>query len=236
MDIRAHLVNTHGSHRAITMDRAIVHVLDDEDGARSSLSNLLKSVGYETVLYRSALEFILAERADRLGCLVLEAHLSGSSGLELQQYLLQQRISTPVIVMSALADVQMSVKCMKAGAIDFLTKPFRDQDMLDAVAAAIESDRGRRQAAGRLRVLKERYAGMTPRERQVMALVTAGKLNKEVAAELKLSQVTVKIHRSSAMRKMTAKTLVELVRMAESLGLDVEARQERPLLVKSTVL
>jgi FixJ family two-component response regulator len=130
----------------------------------------------------------------------------------------------------------MSVKCMKAGAIDFLTKPFRDQDMLDAVAAAIESDRGRRHSAERLRVLKERYARMTPREREVMALVTAGKLNKEVAAELKLSQVTVKIHRGSAMRKMMAKTLVELVRMAESLGLYVEARSEGSLLVKSTTL
>ena len=156
---------------------------------------------------------------DAPGCLVLDVRLPGMSGLEFQQKLEELGVRLPAILMTGHGDIPMSVRAMKAGAVDFLAKPFRDQEMLDAVAAALEKDRNRRAENGKLDGLRAAYASLSPRERQVMALVTAGKMNKQVAGDLSLSEITVKIHRGSAMRKMGAKTLADLVRMAEALDL-----------------
>lgn len=198
-------------------DSAIVHIIDDDESLSRALDRLFRSVGLETRFYASARDFIAAARVDRPGCLVLDVRLPGLSGLEFQSQLGELRISLPVVVMTGHGDIPMSVKAMKAGAVDFLPKPFRDQDMLDAVATAIERDRGRREEEREIEDLRGRYALLTSREREVMAGVTAGRMNKQVAGDLGLSEVTVKIHRGSAMRKMGARSLADLVRMAQTL-------------------
>ena len=163
-----------------------------------------------------------APSRDASGCLVLDVRLPGMSGLDFQQKLEELGIDLPVVLMTGHGDIPMTVRAMKAGAVDFLAKPFRDQEMLDAVAAALERGREQRAASGKLDGLKSLYATLSPREREVMTLVCAGRLNKQVAGELGLSEITVKIHRGSAMRKMGARTLADLVRMAEALGLAPE--------------
>lgn len=198
-------------------DAAIVHIVDDDASLGEALASLFRSVGLEPRLYGSAQAFLDAELPDAPGCLVLDVRLPGLSGLDFQAQLAQLGIGLPVVLMTGHGDIPMSVRGMKAGAVDFLPKPFREQDMLDAVATAIERDRQRRTADGGRRALEERFATLSPRERQVMALVTAGKLNKQVAGELSLSEITVKIHRGAAMRKMGARSLADLVRMAEAL-------------------
>jgi FixJ family two-component response regulator len=198
-------------------ENAVVHIVDHDAHSRIALSRLLRSVGYDTNLYASADEFIEAERPDNSGCVVTDVRLPGRSGLDLQHYLSGLRNSPPVILMTGVPDVQMSVKCMKAGAIDFLTKPIRDQEVLDAVAEALESDRKRRATASIVLALESRFERLSPRERQVMALVTTGKMNKQVATALALSEITVKIHRGSVMKKMAAASLADLVRMAQVL-------------------
>ena len=198
---------------------AFVHIVDDDRAVRESLADLLRSLDYQVAVYASAAEFLDVELPDTAACLVLDVRLPGTSGLELQEYLTRLNIRMPVIVMTGFGDIPMTVKAMKAGATDFLTKPIRDQDLLDAIAAAIRLDQDRRQESARIAQLQQRYAQLTPRERQVMGLVASGLMNKQVAGELSISEVTVKMHRSSAMRKLGAKSVAGLVRIADVLGI-----------------
>jgi FixJ family two-component response regulator len=200
-------------------EAAVIHIIDDEESMRLALDGLLRSVDFTTCMHESVDAFLKAARPDAPGCLVLDVRLPGIGGLDFQAQLTQIGIRLPVILMTGHGDVPMSVRGMKAGAIDFLIKPFRDQDMLDAVTAAIKQDRIRRKADAEEASLRERYAALSPREQQVMQLVAAGKMNKQAAGELRLSEITVKIHRAAAMQKMGAHTLADLVRMAEALRL-----------------
>jgi FixJ family two-component response regulator len=195
----------------------LVHVVDDDQLVRESLGDLLRSLNYQVALYASAADFLDSTRSEAPACLVVDVRLPGTSGLELQDYLARVNNKVPVILMTGFADVPMSVKGMKAGAIDFLTKPIRDQDLIDAVAAAIRVDKDRRRQMAEIGELRERYGLLTPRERQVVALVASGLMNKQVANELSISEVTVKMHRGSAMRKLRAKSVAGLARMAEIL-------------------
>jgi FixJ family two-component response regulator len=199
-------------------DRAIVFVVDDDLSMRRSLETLLRSVGHDVQLFSSAQEFMNAARSDVPGCLVLDVRLPGMSGLTFQQELTKAGVALPIIFITGHGDVPMTVRAMKAGAAEFLTKPFDDQVLLDAIHAAIERDRARRRDAASLAALQARYRELTERERQVMKLVVAGRVNKQIAAELGLSVVTVKVHRGQVMRKMLAKSVAELVRMADRLG------------------
>lgn len=199
-------------------DKATVFVVDDDPSMRRSLESLLRSVGHDVRLFSSAPEFMQTARADAAGCLVLDVRLPGMSGLAFQQELNKSGISLPIIFVTGHGDVPMSVRAMKAGAVEFLTKPFDDQELLDAVHAALERDRARRREDTKLAALRTRYGELTDRERQVMAHVAAGRANKRIAAELGLSVVTVKVHRGQVMRKMQAKSVAELVRMADRLS------------------
>lgn len=198
-------------------DAAIIHIVDDDDSLRAALDSLFRSVGLAVRGHASVAAFLAAPREDAPGCLVLDVRLPGISGLDFQDRLDELGIGLPVVLMTGHGDIPMSVRAMKAGAVDFLAKPFRDQDMLDAVAAAVERDRARRAEQDDEAGLRALYERLSPREREVMALVTAGKMNKQAAFELGLSEVTVKIHRGAAMRKMGARSLPDLVRMAEKL-------------------
>jgi FixJ family two-component response regulator len=210
----------HSDVRALKMpSSAFVHIVDDEKAVRESLGDLLRSMDYEVTLHGSASEFLRVALPDVPACLVLDVRLPGTSGLELQEYLTRINVRMPVILMTGHGDIAMSVKGMKAGAVDFLTKPIRGQDLLDAVAAAIRLDQARRQQIAQSAQLHARYALLTPRERQVMALVASGLMNKQVANELSISEVTVKMHRGSAMRKLGAKSVATLARMAEVLNI-----------------
>ncbi len=198
----------------------LVIVVDDDPGVRDALSSLFRSVGLEVALFGSAAELLAAKIPERPRCLVLDIRLPGVSGLDFQAQLANSALDMPIIFMTGYGDIPMSVRAMKAGAVDFLTKPFRDQDMLDAVSNAVEKDREARASAKALAGVQALYQGLTPREREIMALVTAGLMNKQVAGEVGLSEITVKIHRGNVMRKMGARSLADLVRMAEALGLD----------------
>jgi FixJ family two-component response regulator len=200
-------------------DRAVAFVIDDDPSMRRSLDSLLRSVGLDVHLFSSAQEFMHAERPDAPGCLVLDVRLPGMSGLAFQQELVERDVALPIIFLTGHGDVPMTARAMKAGAAEFLTKPFDEQVLLDAVHAAIERDRARRRDAARVAELKARYRALTERERQVMTFVVAGRVNKQIAAELGLSLVTVKVHRGQVMRKMLARSVPELVRMADRLGL-----------------
>lgn len=204
---------------AMTEDRAAVFVVDDDASMRRSLDSLLRSVGLDVHLYASAPEFMRATRPDVPGCLVLDVRLPGMSGLTFQQELAKAGIPLPVVFITGHGDVPMTVRAMKAGAADFLTKPFEEQALLDAVDAAIERDRARRGTATRVAELEALYRTLTEREREVMTLVVAGRVNKQIAAEMGVSLVTVKVHRGQVMRKMLAKSVPDLVRMADELGL-----------------
>jgi FixJ family two-component response regulator len=197
---------------------ATVFVIDDDASMRRSLDTLLRSVGLDVHLFSSAQEFMQAERPDAPGCLVLDVRLPGMSGLAFQQELAKAGIALPVIFLTGHGDVPMTVRAMKAGAAEFLTKPFDDQVLLDAIHAAIKGDHARRRDAASLAELRGRYRVLTEREREVMKLVVTGRVNKQIAADLGLSLVTVKVHRGQVMRKMRAKSVAELVRMADRLG------------------
>jgi FixJ family two-component response regulator len=199
------------------IETSIVHIVDDDESLRRAMDSLCRSVGLQTRTYGSAQEFLDAKGAGMAGCLVLDVRLPGMSGLDFQAQLVELGIHVPVILISGHGDIPMSVRAMKAGAVDFLAKPFRDQDLLDAVTTAIERDRKRRATDGDASVLRDRFGTLSPREQQVMMLVTTGKMNKQVAGDLGLSEITVKIHRAAAMRKMGARTLADLVRMADGL-------------------
>jgi FixJ family two-component response regulator len=200
-------------------DKGIVYVVDDDASMRRSLESLLRSVGHDVRLFSSAPEFMQAARGDAPACLVLDVRLPGMSGLAFQQELTKAGVALPIIFITGHGDVPMTVRAMKAGAVEFLTTPFDDQVLLDAIHAAIERDRSRRRSDAGLAGLRARYHELTERERQVMGHVVAGWVNKRIAAELGLSVVTVKVHRGQVMRKMQAKSVAELVRMADRLGM-----------------
>ncbi|WP_337270411.1 response regulator transcription factor [Oryzifoliimicrobium ureilyticus] len=203
----------------VAQEGPIVFIVEDDDELRMSLDSLFRSVGLTTSMFGNAREFLDARKPDVTGCLVLDVRLPGQSGLDFHDQLMKAGASLPVVFITGHGDIPMTVRAMKAGAVDFLPKPFRDQDMLDAVAAALAIDRNRRQEEAELRGLRKRYTELSLRERQVMSLVTTGLMNKQVAGKLLLSEVTVKIHRGHAMRKMGAKNLADLIKMAELLEL-----------------
>jgi FixJ family two-component response regulator len=197
----------------------IVLVVEDDELMRRALSNLFQSVGLEVELFGSASEMLRAKLPDVASCLVLDVRLPGLSGLDFQTELAKANIHIPIIFMTGHGDIPMTVRAMKGGAIDFLTKPFRDQDMLDAVVMAIERDRRRRETDKVLAGLQALLETLTPREREVLALVSSGLMTKQIAAELGLAEITVKIHRGHVMKKMRARSLADLVRKAETLGI-----------------
>ena len=198
-------------------DKAVVHVVDDDGSMRDALEGLFESVGLDTRTYGAAHEFLEAKHADRPGCVVIDIRLPDMNGLEFHTQLVKLGFGLPVVMMTGYGDIPMSVRAMKLGAVDFLAKPFRDQDMLDAVTTAIDRDRRRRKGAESLSHLQRRFETLSGREREVMLLVAAGKMNKQVAGDLGISEITAKIHRGAAMRKMEARTLPDLVRMVEAL-------------------
>lgn len=197
----------------------IVYVVDDEPSVCLALKRLLRSVGLEARTFISAQEFLNSGRPDAPGCLILDVRLPGLSGLDLQAGLAAEKIDLPVVFITGHGDIPMSVRAMKAGAIEFLTKPFREQDLLEAIQRGIEQNRNVRIQSAEMRVLQQLYALLTPREREVFPCVASGLLNKQIAAQLGTSEKTIKVHRGQIMQKMKAKSLAHLIRMAEKLGL-----------------
>jgi FixJ family two-component response regulator len=202
--------------------QAVVSVIDDDPSMRAALEDLVSSVGLRARAFASPQEFLASSPFDAPGCLVLDVRLPGMSGLTFQKELAREGVTLPVIFITGHGDIPMSVRAMKAGAVEFLTKPFHDQELLDAIHAAIERDRERRREAVLIGELRKRYAGLTERERQIMTLVVVGRANKQIAAELDVSEITVKVHRGQVMRKMGARSLPELVRMADRLDASPE--------------
>ncbi len=206
-----------------TIDESIqdvlIRIIDDDRGLRSSLEDLLQSVGYVVASYGSTAEFLHGDDVDQPGCLILDVRLPGTNGLDFQDQLVLQGYTLPIILISGFGDVPMSVRGIKGGAIDFIEKPFRDQDLLDAVACAVEEGRQRAALNHRVREAHQRFSSLTSRERDVINLVIEGQLSKQIAFELSISEVTVKSHRATAMKKLGAKSLIELTRLAEAAGL-----------------
>ena len=203
----------------MTETDAVVFVVDDDASMRESLKNLIRSVGMRVELFASAQEFLRSKHLDVPSCLVLDVRLQGASGLDLQRRTAEAGLQIPIIFITGHGDIPMTVRAMKAGAVEFLTKPFRDQDLLDAIQQALERDRKTREQRAEVEELRGRFASLTSRERDVMARVVAGLLNKQIGAELGTSETTVKIHRHQVMEKMGAGSLPELVRMADRLGI-----------------
>lgn len=197
---------------------ALICVIDDDEDVRGSLDSLLRSAGFDVKTFAGPEDYLACPGADAASCLVLDVRLQGADGLEFQQALVESETLVPVILITGHGDIPMTVRGMKAGAVNFLPKPFEEEDMLAAVSEAIEQDRHRRSAEQEGQDVRSRYTNLTPREREVMALVTAGLMNKQVAGRLGLSEITVKIHRGNLMRKMQSQSLADLVRMAEQLG------------------
>jgi FixJ family two-component response regulator len=198
-------------------ERPTIFVVDDDASMREALKNLLRSVGLEVQTFSSAQEFLSSERSKAAGCLVLDVRLPGLSGLDLQRELAQANVQIPIVFITAHGDIQMSVRAMKAGAVEFLTKPFRDQDLLDAVQQAVDRDRALRVQQAEMAELRERYESLSPREQEVMARVVRGLLNKQIAGELGISEATVKMHRGQLMHKMGAGSLAGLIEISQKL-------------------
>jgi FixJ family two-component response regulator len=199
--------------------QSIVFVIDDDAAVRKALASLIRSVGLHVEPFGSAQEFLQAKRPKVPSCLILDIRLPGISGLDFQRKLADAEVLIPIIFITGHGDIPMSVRAMKAGAVEFLTKPFRDQDLLDAIHLGLERDRNRRQQEAELATLRDRFEWLTPREREVLPLVVSGLPNKQIAAEIGTSETTAKVHRGQLMRKMAADSLPELVRMAEKLGI-----------------
>jgi FixJ family two-component response regulator len=197
----------------------VVFVVDDDSSVRGALGSLIRSVGLQAEVFASAAEFLAARLPDAPCCLVLDVRLPGLSGLDFQAELARTRINIPIIFITGHGDIPMTVKAMKAGAVEFLTKPFRDQELLDAIQVALDRDRTRHRDEKAAAALRAKYEALTPREQEVMALVTGGLLNKQVAGEIGITENTVKVHRGNVTRKMAAKSLADLVRMADLLGI-----------------
>lgn len=201
----------------MTESQSIVFVVDDDASIRNALKSLIRSVGLQVEAFGSAQEFLQTKRPEAPSCLILDVRLRGISGLDFQRELAEANIPIPIIFITGHGDIPMSVRAMKAGAVEFLQKPYRDQDLLDAIQIALEKDRARRQRDAEIAVLRERFELLTSREREVVAMVVRGMLNKQIAAELGTAENTVKVHRSRAMEKMQAQSLADLVRMVERL-------------------
>lgn len=203
----------------MTNHASIVYIVDDDQLLRESLSSLLRSIGLRVEIFASVADFLAFKRPDAPCCLVLDVRLQGISGLDFQNELVKNEETVPIVFMTGHGDIAMTVRAMKAGAIDFLAKPFRDQDFLDAVTLALSKDLEQREVNKGMAQLRSHYQTLTVREQGIMALAASGLMNKQIASEVCLSEITVKIHRASVMRKMDAKTFAELVRMAEALNL-----------------
>ena len=203
----------------MTPEHSTVLVVDDDASVREALSDLFQSVGLTVEVYASAQEFLKNERPEGPGCLVLDVRLPGKSGLDFQQELSAANINLPIVFLTGHGDIPMSVRAMKAGAVEFLTKPFREQDLLDAVQTALERDRVNREDQKLGAMLRQRFASLTPREQSILALVVAGRRNKQIAFEIGTSEVTVKVHRTNLMRKLQASSLADLIMMATKLGI-----------------
>src|SRR5438876_1675928 len=199
----------------------VVFVVDDDPSVRRAIQRLVESIGLQVELFASAQEFLRSKRPDAPSCLVLDIRLPGISGLDFQRQLAEANIHIPIIFITAHGDIPMTVRAMKAGAVEFLTKPFRDQDLLDSIQVALERDRARLKREATLATLRERFEWLTPREREVLPLVVSGLPNKQIAAEIGTSEATVKVHRGQLMRKMGADSLADLVRMAERMGIPI---------------
>ena len=199
-------------------EQAVVFVIDDDADLRDGLSNLLRTVGLQVRAFASAKDFLESKLPDAPSCLVLDVRLPGVSGLDFQSELIKKNIGLPIVFMSAHGDIPMTVRALKAGAVEFLPKPFHDQSMLDAVHSALEKDRERRKGIGNTSQLRSSFDSLTSREQEIFAYVASGLMNKQIAAEIEVSEITVKVHRASVMRKMGAKSLADLVRMADALG------------------
>jgi FixJ family two-component response regulator len=208
-------------------DNPIVYVVDDDADVREGLRDLFQSVGLDSEVFGSATEFLKKKLPDQVSCLILDVRLPGLSGLDFQTELAAAHIKIPIVFITGHGDIPMTVKAMKAGAVEFLTKPVREQDLLDAVRSALERDRLRREYDQETRVLRTRFDELSARERQIMAMVTSGLMNKQIAGEIGVSEVTVKVHRHNVMKKLGAKSLAELVRIADLLG--ISQRRSRPL-------
>jgi FixJ family two-component response regulator len=206
-------------------DQPIVFVVDDDASMRQALARLLQSVQLRVEVFASPREFLQSERPNVPSCLVLDVRLPGLSGLDFQAELAKADVRIPIVFITGHGDIPMSVRAMKAGAVDFLAKPFRDQDLLDAVTAAIQRDQKRREHENAMTDLRAHFSSLTPREREIMALVARGLMSKQIAVEVGLSEITVKVHRSHLMKKMGARSVADLVRMAEALGVTLTKSQ-----------
>jgi FixJ family two-component response regulator len=212
-------VRSPGSSAPATKEeQPVVYLIDDDESVREGMADLLRSVGHNVQSFGSAQEFLDSKRPDVPGCIVLDVRLPGPSGLEFQRTLTRSEIHLPIIFISGHGDIPMSVRAIKSGALEFLTKPVHEQQLLDAVQTGVEQDRARRQQARSVAELQERFGSLTPREREIFKLVVSGRRNKQIAADIGLSEMTVKVHRSQITRKMQARSLVDLVRMADKLG------------------